>query len=150
LEALPTETPDQDTYDHDRSLRIEELLPEEVDVHLPEDVIAEKKVAEELQEAENNLESEPNLVEDTANAVEEETASGEDPKISEQQSGTPQEELEEDIQGASEYDEINEEARDSVITDVDNGDKDEELDESLEFLYEENERLEEELALDEL
>ncbi|KAL6951234.1 hypothetical protein ACO0OE_000468 [Hanseniaspora uvarum] len=136
LEALPTETPDQDTYDHDRSLRIEELLPEEVDVHLPEDVIAEKKVAEELQEAENNLERR--------------NTSGEDPKISEQQSETPQEELEEDIQGASEYDEINEEARDSVITDVDNGDKDEELDESLEFLYEENERLEEELALDEL
>ncbi|KAF0267841.1 hypothetical protein FOG48_03081 [Hanseniaspora uvarum] len=150
LEALPTETPDQDTYDHDRSLRIEELLPEEVDVHLPEDVIEEKKVAEELQEAENNLESEPNLVEDITNAVEEETTSSEDPEISEQQIETPQEELEEDIQGASEYDEINEEARDSVITDVDNGDKDEELDESLESLYEENERLEEELALDEL
>ncbi len=53
-------------------------------------------------------------VEDITNAVEEETTSSEDPEIW-TTNWNPQEELEEDIQGASEYDEINEEARDSVI-----------------------------------
>lgn len=164
-EILPTETPDKDTYDHDRALRIEAMLPDEVDVHLPQDV-EEHEAAEELLEVENDPESKTSMVSDIAETILEETevtppseesVPTEDPEVVEQDIEEAMEKLddvkehmEKEIEEIKEHEKISKETRGNVINNTKERVGEEDLNESLDALYEKNEQIEEDLALDEL
>lgn len=165
LEDLPTETDTKDSYDHDRASRVEELLPKEVDVHLPTEVEDEQEAAAELLSVENQPESKESILEEISEDIKnepeativEESVPTEDLENVEEEIDETVEKLEEaeeyiekEIEEIEEHEKSNSEARASIVKNNDSATPTDDLNDSLDALYEENEKIEEELALDEL
>ncbi|OEJ82409.1 Guanine nucleotide-exchange factor SEC12 [Hanseniaspora opuntiae] len=165
LEDLPTETDTKDRYDHDRASRVEELLPKEVDVHLPTEVEDEQEAAAELLSVENQPESKESILEEISEDIKnepeativEESVPTEDLENVEEEIDETVEKLEEaeeyiekEIEEIEEHEKSNSEARASIVKNNDSATPTDDLNDSLDALYEENEKIEEELALDEL
>ncbi|CAI8507719.1 unnamed protein product [Hanseniaspora opuntiae] len=165
LEDLPTETDTKDSYDHDRASRVEELLPKEVDVHLPTEVEEEQEAAAELLSVENQPESKESILEEISEDIKnepeativEESIPTEDLENVEEEIDETVEKLEEaeeyiekEIEEIEEHEKSNSEARASIVKNNDSATPTDDLNNSLDALYEENEKIEEELALDEL
>ncbi|KAL6935535.1 hypothetical protein ACO0R3_000579 [Hanseniaspora guilliermondii] len=166
LEDLPTDNIVKDSYEHDKASRVEKLLPKEVNVHLPTEVEEEQAAAEELLSIENEPESKTSVLEEISEYIKEESetnlesgknaAPTEDLKYAEEEIGETVERLEKaeeyierEIEEIEEHEKLNQETRGSIKNNKYTTQKDD-LNESLDALYEENEKIEEELALDEL
>lgn len=165
LEDLPTETDTKDSYDHDRASRVEELLSKEVDVHLPTEVEEEQEAAAELLSVENQPESKESILEEISEDIKnepeativEESVPTEDLENVEEEIDETVEKLEEaeeyiekEIEEIEVHEKSNSEARASIVKNNDSATPTDDLNDSLDALYEENEKIEEELALDEL
>lgn len=165
LEDLPTETNTEDSYDHDRASRVEKLLPEEVEVHLPTEVEDKQEAAAELLSVENQPEIKESVLEEISKDIKnepeattvEKAVPTEDLKEEEEEIDETFERLEEaedyierEIEEIEKHENSNPKIRASIVKNIGSASPTNDLNDSLDALYEENEKIEEELALDEL